>query len=65
MLIGGLLKVIVQRAVYPAIAFSDISIEIVAAEHDLKRARAADQARQPFQRSAARDQSDAHLRIAE
>jgi hypothetical protein len=44
--------VIVQRAVHPAIAFGDISIEIVAAEDDLKYARTADQAREPFQRSA-------------
>jgi hypothetical protein len=44
---------------------ADISIEIVAAEHDLKCARAADQAREPFQRSAARDQSDADLGVAE
>ena len=36
----------------------------VAAEHDLKCARAADQAREPFQRSAARDQSDADLGVA-
>src|ERR1700688_3631551 len=57
--------VIVQRAVHPAIALGDISIEIVAAEHDLKCARAADQAREPFQRSAARDQSDADLGVAE
>src|SRR5262249_19699407 len=35
------------------------------AKDDLKCARAADQSRKPFQRSAARDQSDAHLRIAE
>jgi hypothetical protein len=32
----------VQRAVRPAIALGDISIEIVAAEHDLKCPRAAD-----------------------
>ena len=57
--------VIVQRAVHPSIALGDISIEIVAAEHDLKCARAADQAREPFQRSAARDQSDADLGVAE
>src|SRR5208283_1107961 len=56
---------IVQRAVHPAIALGDISIEIVAAEDDLKCARAADQAREPFQRSAARDQSDADLGVAE
>ena len=41
------------RAVHPAIALGDISIEIVAAEHDLKCPRAADQTREPFQRSAA------------
>src|SRR6202045_3994362 len=57
--------VIVQRAVHPAIALGDISIEIVAAEDDLKCARAADQTREPFQRSAARDQSDADLGVAE
>src|ERR1700731_2080851 len=57
--------VIVQRAVHPAIALGDISIEIVAAEDDLKCARAADQSREPFQRSAARDQSDAYLGVAE
>src|ERR1700677_3864381 len=56
---------IVQRAVHPAIALGDIRIEIVAAENDLKSPRAADQAREPFQRSAARDQSDADLGIAE
>src|ERR1700722_6070245 len=57
--------VIVQRAVHPAIALGDISVEVVTAEHDLKCPRAADQARQPFQRSAARDQSDADLGVAE
>src|ERR1700682_6443690 len=57
--------VIVQRAVHPAIALGDIGIEIVAAEDDLKGARAADQAREPFQRSAARDQSDADFGVAE
>src|SRR5580692_4471013 len=57
--------VIVQRAVHPAIALGDIGIEIVAAEDDLKCARAADQAREPFQRAAARDQSDADLGVAE
>src|SRR5271170_3207477 len=39
--------VIVQRAVHPAITLGDISIEIVSAENELKRARAADQARKP------------------
>src|ERR1700736_1999535 len=57
--------VIVQSAVHPAIALGDISIEIVAAEDDLKCTRAADQAREPFQRSAARHQSDADLGVAE
>src|SRR5579863_872365 len=33
---------VVQRAVHPAIALGDISIEIVAAQDDLKCARAAD-----------------------
>src|SRR5277367_7126989 len=56
---------IIQRAVHPAIALGDISIEIVAAEDDLKCARAADQAREPFQRAAPRDQSDADLGVAE
>jgi hypothetical protein len=56
---------IVQRAVHSAIALGDIRIEIVAAEDDFKCARAADQAREPFQRSAARDQSDADLGVAE
>src|ERR1700733_4770151 len=46
---------IVQRAVHPTISLSDISIEIVAAEHDLERPRAAHQAREPLQSSAARD----------
>src|ERR1700745_4415300 len=57
--------VIVQRAVHPAIALRDIGIEIVAAEYDLECPRSADQAREPFQRSAARDQSDADLGVAE
>src|SRR5580700_6859525 len=57
--------VVVQRAVHPAITLGDVSVEIVAAEDDLKCARAADQTREPFQRSAARDQSDADLRLAE
>ena len=57
--------VIVQCAVHPAITLGDISIEIVTAKHDLKCPRAADQTREPFQRSAARDQSDADLGIAE
>src|SRR5580704_7463191 len=56
---------IVQRAVHPAISLGDISIEIVTAKDDLKRARAAYQTREPFQRSAARDQSDADLGVAE
>src|SRR5262249_9349939 len=57
--------VIVQRAVHPAIALGDISVEIVTAKHDLKCPRAADQTREPFERSAARDQSDANLGVAE
>lgn len=39
--------VIAQRAVHPAIALGDISIEIVAAKHDLKCPRAPDQTREP------------------
>src|SRR5579863_5549943 len=57
--------VILQRSVHPAIALSDFGIEIVAAEHDLKSARSADQAREPFERSATRNQSDSNLRVAE
>jgi len=57
--------VIVEHAVHPAIALDDISIEIVAAEHDLKCARAADQARELSRRSAARDLPDADLGVAE
>src|SRR5580698_9092853 len=57
--------VVVQRAVHPAITLGDVSVEIVAAEDDLKCARAADQTREPFQRSAARDQSDADFGVAE
>src|SRR5208282_952117 len=57
--------VTIQRAVHPAIALGDISIEVVPAKHDLKCPRAADQTREPFQRSAARDQSDADLGVAE
>ena len=56
---------IVQRAVHPSITLGDISIEIVAAEHDLKRPRAANHAREPFKSSAARDQSDTDLGLAE
>src|SRR5579863_3944203 len=56
---------VVQRAVYPTIALSDFGIEIVAAEHDFKRARSADQAREPFQSSAAWNQSDSNLGVAE
>ncbi len=56
---------IVQRAVHPAVTLRDISIEVVTAKHDLKCPRAADQTREPFQRSAARDQSDADLGVAE
>ena len=57
--------VIVQRVVHPTIALSDIGIEIVGAEDDLEGARAADHARQPFQRSAGPDQSAADLGVAE
>src|SRR5579862_2793278 len=57
--------VILQRSVHPAIALSDLGIEIVAAEHDLKCSRAANQAREPFQSSAARNQSNANLGVAE
>jgi hypothetical protein len=49
----------------PSIALGDISIEIVTTEDYLKCARAADQARKPFQRASARDQSDADLGVAE
>ena len=56
---------IVQRAVHPAIALGDISVEVVAAKHDLKCPRAADQTRKPLQSSAARDESDADLGVAE
>jgi signal transduction histidine kinase len=56
---------IVQRAVHPAIALGDISIEIVAAEDYLKCTRSADQTWEPFQSSAARDQTDADLGVAE
>src|SRR5579862_5535951 len=45
--------VIVQRAVHPTVAFGDIGLEIVASQYDLQRPRAADQAREPFQRSPA------------
>src|SRR5580704_2417305 len=55
---------VVQRAVHPAIALGDISIEIIGAKDELKCARAADQAREPFQRSAARDQPNADLGVA-
>src|SRR5579864_872778 len=58
-------RVIVQRAVHPAIALGDVRIEIVATEHDLKCTRAADQTREPFERPATRDQSDADLGLAE
>jgi hypothetical protein len=37
----------------------------LAAEDDLKHPRAVDRVREPFQRSAARDQSDANLGVAE
>jgi hypothetical protein len=47
--------VIFQRAVHPAVALCDIRIEIVAAEDDLKCARATNQAREPFEGSATRN----------
>src|SRR5579863_7952803 len=56
---------IVQRTVDPAIALGDIGIKVVAAKYDLKCARAADQTREPFHRSTARDESDADLGVAE
>src|SRR5580693_4514608 len=55
---------IIQRAVHPAISLGDISVAVVAAKHDLKCPRAPDQTREPLQRSAARDQSDADLGVA-
>src|SRR5262249_11171015 len=61
----GVEVVIIQRAVHPAISLSDISVEVVAAQHDLKCPRAADQTWEPLQSSAARDQSDADLGVAE
>jgi hypothetical protein len=33
----GIEAVVVQRAVYPAIALGDISVEVVTAQDDLKR----------------------------
>src|SRR5579872_3332241 len=56
---------IVQRAVHPAIALGDIGVKVITAKHDLKGPRAADQTRKPFHRSAAWDQSDADLGVAE
>jgi hypothetical protein len=40
---------ILHCAVYPAIALGDIGIEVVGAEYDLKRPRAADQSGEPFE----------------
>jgi len=54
-----------EGEVVARLKLGDISIEIVGAEHDLKCARAADQAREPLQCCAALDQSDADLGIAE
>ena len=54
-LVGG------QRPVHLAVALGELGVEVVAAEHDLERAAAPDQARQPLRAATAGDDPERDL----